>query len=46
MPFVHHLSMDINRKLASPALLVLIATGIYRRSIATCWASRGSAARS
>ena len=30
MPFVHHLSMNINRKLASPALLILIATGIYQ----------------
>jgi hypothetical protein len=29
LPFVHRLSMDINRKLASPALLVLIATGVY-----------------
>lgn len=30
MPFVHHLSRDVNRKLASPALLVLIVTGIYQ----------------
>ena len=29
VPFVHRLSLDINRKLASPALLVLIATGLY-----------------
>jgi hypothetical protein len=29
MPFVHHLSRDVQRKLASPALLLLIATGIY-----------------
>jgi uncharacterized membrane protein len=29
LPFVHRLSLDINRKLAGPALLVLIATGIY-----------------
>jgi hypothetical protein len=29
MPFVHHLSMNVQRKLASPALLLLIATGIY-----------------
>jgi hypothetical protein len=29
MPFVHHLSMNVQRKLASPALLVLIASGIY-----------------
>jgi hypothetical protein len=30
MPFVHHLSLNIIRKLASPALLVLIVTGIYQ----------------
>ena len=30
MPFVHRLSIDINRKLASPALLILILTGIYQ----------------
>jgi uncharacterized membrane protein len=30
LPFVHHLSMNVNRKLASPALLVLIVTGIYQ----------------
>jgi hypothetical protein len=30
LPFVHHLSLDINRKLASPALLVLIVTGFYQ----------------
>ena len=30
LPFVHHLSMDINRKLASPALGLLIVTGIYQ----------------
>jgi hypothetical protein len=29
VPFIHRLSLDINRKLASPALLVLIATGFY-----------------
>jgi len=29
LPFVHRLSMDVNRKLASPALLVLIVTGFY-----------------
>ena len=29
LPFVHRLSLDVNRKLASPALLLLIATGIY-----------------
>jgi hypothetical protein len=29
LPFVHRLSLDVNRKLASPALLVLIATGIW-----------------
>ena len=33
LPFVHRLSMDVNRKLASPALLVLIATGIYMAEI-------------
>jgi Predicted integral membrane protein (DUF2269) len=30
LPFVHHLSRDVNRKLASPALLVLIITGVYQ----------------
>jgi uncharacterized membrane protein len=30
LPFVHHLSMNINRKLASPALLLLIITGVYQ----------------
>ena len=30
MPFVHHLSLEVTRKLASPALLVLIITGIYQ----------------
>ena len=30
LPFVHHLSMNVNRKLASPALLLLIITGIYQ----------------
>ena len=30
LPFVHHLSRAINQKLASPALLVLIITGIYQ----------------
>jgi uncharacterized membrane protein len=29
LPFVHRLSLDVNRKLASPALLVLIVTGFY-----------------
>src|SRR3954471_3474380 len=28
LPFVHHLSSNVNRKLASPALLVLVLTGI------------------
>jgi Predicted integral membrane protein (DUF2269) len=30
LPFVHHLSLHVNRKLASPALLVLLLTGIYQ----------------
>ena len=30
LPFVHHLSVDVNRKLASPALLVVLLTGIYQ----------------
>jgi uncharacterized membrane protein len=30
LPFVHHLSLNVNRKLASPALLVLIITGFYQ----------------
>ena len=46
LPFVHHLSLDVNRKLASPALLVLIVTGIYQGVDADRWTSRGSARRS
>jgi uncharacterized membrane protein len=30
LPYVHHLSLAINRRLAGPALLVLIVTGIYQ----------------
>ncbi len=30
LPYVHHLSRDVNRKLASPALLVVLLTGIYQ----------------
>ena len=30
LPFVHHLSSSINRKLAGPALLILLITGIYQ----------------
>jgi hypothetical protein len=30
LPFVHHLNLDVTRKLASPALLVLIITGVYQ----------------
>jgi hypothetical protein len=30
MPFVHHLSSEVTRKLASPALLLLIITGVYQ----------------
>jgi hypothetical protein len=30
LPFVHHLSLNVNRRLASPALLLLIITGIYQ----------------
>jgi predicted integral membrane protein DUF2269 len=30
LPFVHHLSLNVNRKLASPALAVLIITGFYQ----------------
>jgi hypothetical protein len=30
LPFVHHLSKEVIRKLASPALLLLIVTGIYQ----------------
>jgi uncharacterized membrane protein YoaT (DUF817 family) len=32
IPFVHHLSLAINRRLASPALLVVIVTGFYQVS--------------
>ena len=30
MPFIHHMSMEVTRKLASPALLLLIITGVYQ----------------
>jgi hypothetical protein len=30
MPFIHHMNLNVIRKLASPALLVLIVTGIYQ----------------
>jgi hypothetical protein len=30
MPFIHQMNMDVLRKLASPALLVLIITGFYQ----------------
>ena len=30
LPFVHHLSRTVNQRLASPALLVLLITGIYQ----------------
>jgi hypothetical protein len=30
LPFVHHLSLNVNRKLASPALAVLVITGFYQ----------------
>jgi hypothetical protein len=30
LPFVHHLNLNVTRKLASPALLVLIITGVYQ----------------
>ncbi len=30
MPFVHHLSLEVTRKLASPALLLILITGIWQ----------------
>jgi uncharacterized membrane protein len=30
LPFVHHLSLEVTRKLASPALALLIITGVYQ----------------
>ena len=30
LPFVHHLSRAVNQRLASPALLILIITGVYQ----------------
>jgi uncharacterized membrane protein len=30
LPFVHHLSLAINRRLATPALVVLLVTGFYQ----------------
>jgi uncharacterized membrane protein len=32
IPFVHHLSLAINRRLATPALVVIIVTGFYQVS--------------
>jgi uncharacterized membrane protein len=32
LPFVHHLSLAINRRLATPALVVLLVTGFYQVS--------------
>jgi uncharacterized membrane protein len=32
LPFVHHLSLAINRRLATPALVVVIVTGFYQVS--------------
>jgi hypothetical protein len=32
LPFVHHLSLAINRRLATPALVVVILTGFYQVS--------------
>lgn len=30
MPFIHRMNMDVLRKLASPALLLIIVTGVYQ----------------
>lgn len=30
LPFVHHLSLAINRRLATPALVVVLVTGFYQ----------------
>jgi uncharacterized membrane protein len=32
LPFVHHMSLAINRRLANPALLVVLVTGFYQVS--------------
>ena len=32
LPFVHHLSLAINRRLATPALVVVLITGFYQVS--------------
>jgi len=32
LPFVHHLSLAINRRLATPALVIVIVTGFYQVS--------------
>jgi uncharacterized membrane protein len=32
LPFVHHLSLAINRRLATPALVVVLLTGFYQVS--------------
>jgi uncharacterized membrane protein len=29
-PFVHHMSLEVTRKLASPALLIILITGIWQ----------------
>jgi hypothetical protein len=30
LPFVHHLSIEVSRKLAEPALALLVITGVYQ----------------
>jgi uncharacterized membrane protein len=30
LPFVHHLSLALNQRVAGPAVLVIVATGIYQ----------------
>ena len=30
LPYMHHLSLEINRKLAGPSLLIIIITGIFQ----------------
>jgi hypothetical protein len=44
MPYVHRLGIAINQRLASPALVVILVTGIYQASGRS--ARSGSARRS
>jgi hypothetical protein len=46
LPYVHRLQLAINQRLASPALLLIIITGIYQTADRGSSATSGSARRS